>query len=318
MKYFAKHFFIIIISAFTISLSIMAAAFYKQKNAVNYDIESNKHTLVIGSSLGETSINDSILSTYKNICKSGAAYWQYHNTVDSILSRNPQIDTLNIIAGPHNLFYICNKRLVSEPLSYLNYINIEILTHINNQDIHKLLLFRFHKFLPFLLLSGIQSFSSTFTEWGTFSKSKDHYLRSGAKVSCDKYQSYIESDFGKKFSLEDIIQNSSIQVKFLRELISIAKKHNVTCVLTTIPAYKYETFVPTQGYNDFIATLDDSVLVADYIDFQFPDTSYYSDVVHLSEKGAEYFSTHIKKYGLKTIPIGEWKKRHANISKRNT
>lgn len=295
MRKFIKTISIVLIVVLLLLIGVMKIAFYQIRSHLDFRIQHEKHILVIGSSLSGFSINDSILVDWRNISKDGTFYLSFVPVLDNVLAINPQVDTVFIAVGipsfsifDDHMFYNAGiQRFRNWRNSIAISDSMELKYYSSNPN-----------FIPFLLTSGFHSFFPV-PVLGNFVEVHRHTLLHG-EHGIDQYKLSMVKRGGRNYSYEMLNKSSRVQMVGLEKMIAICKKHHVQCVILNTPVYHIERFYEDKGYVEYLSTLDDSLLIADYTSFIFPDTLYYGDVHHLNHLGAEYFCKYIKKNGVKT------------------
>lgn len=296
MRKFIKSMSIVAIVVLLLVTAVMGAAFYRLRSLFDFHIQPERHILVIGSSLGECCINDSILTGWRNLCRSGACYVHCIPILENVLTTNPQIDTVFITAGIPSFAGFEDTEFYNSGIQVLRHHGACIAV---SGSWERMFYFKNPNFIPFLLTSGVYTYMRSYN-MGGFSYSKRHDLLSGDKGGIAQYEQSMMKRGGPHYSYEMLRENHHVQIAGLERMIELCKKHHVQCVIFNTPLYHINRFYEDKGYVEYLSTLDDSLLIADYNSFVFPDTLYYGDVHHLNHLGAEYFCKHIKKHGIKT------------------
>lgn len=296
-----KKFLITILAVAVVSLAVLLGTYYfgmyKIKKAWNFKLEPEQKTLVVGNSSAEAAVDDAILDTWANRCKSGEYYLQSISVMREFLNANEQIDTVLITAGVPTLFGYTDAEFAKSKIDFFNTFmsvvsiaNAEELKEYENAD----------KFKYFRLTAGYNLLMGEQRTRGFIKINR----RKLAQASAERER--IAREQGTAFPLEQITDSASMQVRILYRMINDCMERGVECVLLTTPLYHNEDYFDKDGYIEFVSTLDPRVLVADYSNFQFPDTSYYADVIHVNAKGGEYFSNYIKEHGLNAVPLRDY------------
>ena len=121
-----------------------------------------------------------------------------------------------------------------------------------------------------------------------------------------QYDSLMKKHGSNEYSKEWILENCGETDASVRKAIEVCKQKGVVPVLFFSPLYNYSNWYSWNGFCDYIKDYDENILIADYEDFEFPDLSYRSDMIHLNSDGSDYFSSDIVKNGLKAVPLKEW------------
>ena len=269
-------------------LWVQTAPLRLERNFINEDI----HTVVLGPSNGQFGWNDSIIPHSCNFCASGSSLGVSYSTLKWITEYNDnQVDTIVLCAS---IF----------PFAYYHFQDLGLLTHISWQEQNSIL--DYHSFFKFFCtkLPFWENFFTRFPIWllnerkigGSFINSERNEL--GNSHLYDQINQAMSQEDG--FTLKYFRNHSKYQIEYLKKIKLYCDEHKKTLIILSTPVYKIPDMIDDSGYRQLIrAELGDSALIADYSRFEFPDSSYYGDLEHLNNKGAEYFSRHIAQNGLK-------------------
>ena len=300
-----KKFLLTVFSVLLLTGLILIGTYYlgsvTQRNKLNFKLPDDRNILLVGNSVGEFAINDSILSNWANRCFSGQSFLQTSPYLRIALNANAAVDTVVITVDAHTMTGYSDKLFADRELGYLKANKSRII--ISDQE--ELDDYKLNKNFPltYYLSTGFDLLFRKDKEEG--SRFQKLYRNALSKDLSAHYQQ-LKTGGGKFKSSDEIIKQSSLQVKYLNKMIAECRKHKVACVLMSLPFYRIDEFYDREGFKDFLSTLDTTVLIADYSDLVMPDTTYFSDVIHLNYKGADYISNHIKTNGLKTKKIKEY------------
>ncbi len=272
------------------------AGFNRVRSRFNFRIRPEQHIVVFGSSLGECCINDSILPGWRNLCRSGDFYVNTVPILKNVLAANPQIDTVFIAAGIPSFASFSDSEFYNADIQRLRSWGDRIAI---SEKPELEFYFSNPNFIPYLFTSGIYHLLKS-PSLGHFLYLKRHALQYGDRGGMAQYEQSVTERGGRHYSYEILKENHHVQIVNFERMIAICKKHQVACVIFNTPLYHIERYYENKGYKDYLATLDDSLLIADYNSFAFPDTSYYGDVHHLNHLGAAYFCKQLKNNGIKT------------------
>lgn len=286
MKQYIKYFVIACVLTIVIAPIMIISIWWLFTKTVNLHVDNSKHIAVFGNSMGECSINDTILSDFQNCCCSGMYYTMGKGVVISFLEQNPQVDTVFLSLGEFTYTLSKNKVIDTLDLSY------------------------YSAFAGYVAYDGIKVFEggnirTTISKLYSVRKLiKPHYgylylvrdnLHNGKQWSIDwfdeKYPVNVDS-----LSFDTDFKKRTEHITAINEIIEYCHKTNRTVVIYNPPTYQISNWIDDNNYNKFLLTLN-NVLVADYTYFEFPDDSYRGDVQHLNHKGAEFFCEYIKKNG---------------------
>lgn len=277
-----------------VSILVELGGLYRLRSKWNFRIHPDRHIVVFGSSLGEVCFNDSILSGWQNLCKGADYYVHCVPVLENVLSANSQIDTVVIVVGIPNLIVLTDEFLYSFNIQRLRDKDDRIA--LSDRWVMKYNT-NYHNLIPYLLTSGYTTWCKEPT-LGKFLYLQCHNLHYGVS-SIDEYARRMEEHGGREYPCEEIYSTSKAQIAGLEKMIEICQRHQVTCVLFNTPLYQIDRFIDDKGYKEYLSTLNDSLLIADYTSFVMPDTTCYGDVHHLNGVGANFLCRHIKEKGLK-------------------
>ncbi|MCQ2344430.1 MAG: hypothetical protein MJ002_05855 [Paludibacteraceae bacterium] len=285
MKQYIKY----LLTAFVVTIIILQMAilcvWWIFTKTVDLHVDDSKHIAVFGNSMGECSINDTILPNFRNCCCSGMSYNMERGLLTSFLEQNPQIDTVFLSLGEFSYVLLNNKKDTLD-LAYYNsfagyvaYDGIRVFEQGGPREVISRFMSVFNLIKPhygylYLVRDNLHSGKQWSTDWFN-----------------DKYPTNVDS-----LSFDEDLKNKTRQLDAFNEIIEYCHKTNRVVVIYNPPTYQISNWIDDNNYNKFLLTLN-NVLVADYTYFELPDDSYRGDVQHLNHKGAEYFCEYIKKNG---------------------
>ena len=260
------------------------------RNTISKDI----HTIVIGASNGECSWDDELIMGSKNLAYSGKSYLSNLTNLRYAVEYNEcTIDTVIVCAGvPSFLYYTKDdlgriERIISDEKTSVLSKEEFYLCHRDE------LLYWKTFFTTSPLLVSPQRPMGAYLPL--------HRDKLGDPKAYESIHRRLSECGGKDGFTEIYIrEHCGLQVKGLKKIKEYCDAHNIVMVLYHSPIYKIPDMVSDRGYKNLILSeYGDSVLIADYSRFQFPDTTYYADLEHINAKGAKYFSKFIRNNGLK-------------------
>ena len=274
----------------TIHLSwIVAAPSLQRRNILNDDFKN----LFLGPSNAECAVNDSILPGYKNLCLSALSMGGCYNRLKWIEEYNSKnIDTL----------FLCSS-LVAISFYNDNYLSDMIEAGEEKSNIlNYSTFFKYYKKIPKYWYEFFTSFPISNFQFPL--KGGYLWLERDKLDHPDLYNAIngiIRLAGGKENLTSDFYRKCcKYQLENLKKIKEYCCSHGITLVIFSTPLYKIPDMLNDQGFRQLIKEdLGDSVLVADYSRFAFPDSTYYGDLEHLNHKGAKYFSESIAKNGIK-------------------
>lgn len=284
-------------AAFIYALLVSLTFLYR--DIVKWKIDPKVTTVIFGNSTGESAINDAILDNCANLCKSGATYNLNRYFILPVLEANPHIETVVLCYGPFTY------------------------THFSDQDFYEAKPFYFREYAGFISFLGFKIFNKFSSKQVVNALLKSNYLPYALPLKCGyrrlttnnihhggwSVESY-DCQYPTKIDIpyKDSKKTHGLEHQALREIISFCLERRLKVVLMATPKYHIDRWFGRKGYEDFLSTLDESVQIADYDSFPMPSDEYYADVQHLNYRGADYFSSHLKNNGLKSVPLTEYLK----------
>lgn len=257
-------------------------------------IKGNIHTILIGASNGECSWDDGIILGSRNLAKSGRTYLSNLTTLKYAIEYNDcSVDTVIVCAGVPSFLYYTKDDLGQ----FERIISDEKTSVLSKKEFYLCHRDEFLYWKAFFTTSPL--LSSPQRPMGEYLPLDRDKL--GDPKAYESINRRLSECGGKDGFTEAYIREHCIlQVKALKKIKEYCDTHNIIMVLYHSPIYKIPDMVSDKGYKNFILSeLGDSVLIADYSRFQFPDTTYYADLEHINAKGAELFSKYIRCNGLK-------------------
>lgn len=268
---------------------IYNAPSYLIRNFINHDI----HTVVLGPSNGQDAWNDSIIPHSRSFCDAGDSHGTCYNKLRWISEYNDnQVDTIVLCASIIAFIYkpdSCLQSYVEERNSILGYKRFYDYFKYK-VDYWKLVFTSF----PVLNLN-LKEFRGGYSY--LVRERLNHPM---VADGINKVLEQMKEEGQDELSEQYIRDHYKYQVDFLREIGNYCREHHKVLIILSPPIYKIPDMIDDSGYRQLIrAELGDSALIADYSRFEFPDTTYYGDLEHLNFRGAQYFSGHIAREGLR-------------------
>lgn len=252
-------------------------------------------TAVFGTSLGETALDDSILTTWKNYCHSATGFIYHRRSLERVLAENPGVDTVVIVYGVRTFASSDDgaRKYVAEARNK-NPWNAQL--HLSDFSSFSL------RELAAMLLSADLQTALQPTPYG-FSENPLTYRPDG-KWSGQWYDEQLRLHHGSRSY--PYVAGPEGRRDCCKEMADYCLRRGKTVIIMNTPTYHISRWIDDRGYRDYIATYDRRVRVADYSDFQMPDSTYFADVHHLNGRGAELLSRHIRSCGLRLQSIREY------------
>lgn len=273
-------------------------------------IPENKHIVVIGPSTTTYSLNDEIITDLYNLSQNGAAHYAIYPTLKRVIETNHQIDTLWINHGRFQIFRMTDDVGVS----LLQYMRTMLYFMLSNDNAEvKSYFIKQPMFYAAILTPDLLNLTrNDIRSYGfRYQKTDKSVLSEYKKSLFDIQNKGVEIHGGHNPSKEWIYNNSLLTHTMVDEILILCKEHKIVPVLFNTPLYQYEHWCSTDCYKEYLKDMDQSILIADYENFTFPDDSYWNDIIHLNTKGATYLSEEIAKKGLKIQTIEDWAKERS-------
>lgn len=295
MKKFLLYVGIIVIGFFSI-VAISRGLWYGvfpellERNTIKSDV----HTIVIGASNGERTWDDSVIPYSRNLSSAARSYLSNLTALRYAMEYNDKcsIDTVILCANfPSFLYY--TDEVLNQPNRLINDEITSILSQSEFFHCHK----NSTEYIKLLLLkSPVLNFKRS--PIGQYAALEECKL-ADPRVYNQLNQQLLE--VGGKYGLtESFIRNKcTIQVSGIRYIKDYCDSHGLVLIIFHSPLYKVTEMVSDKGYKDYLLSeFGDSLLIADYTHFEFPDTTYYYDLEHVRKCGAKMLSEHIRDNGL--------------------
>lgn len=299
MKTFAKYiaFLLIIGIAFPV-LSFRIFFHYYCESKLN--IPPTKTTVVFGASNGQCAINDNILSSYINCGYPAVSYYTEKEFIRSLIDRNPHISTVIFSYTPF-IYNTYSDEFQFEQFAYMVKYMCPYLFY-KESELPPLEIFKVFFRLPSELINHFDSLN-TIPGYDRRVGCKIRHGHWSEEWYDERYPSVIDLPYKETVSTHRMNHDA------LREVIGYCLMKGKKVIIFMAPLYHFDRWFGRNGYDQFIGTLDQSVLIADYIDFPMPSDEFYYDVQHLNDLGSDYLSKYIKSHGLRTESITEYLER---------
>ena len=292
---FIRNLLIIFVCFSCISLSLRAFYSYHQSKLFYASIKNEKGgKFLVGTSLGATAINDSILTDWQNSCVSGSNFSRTYVRTYASLPYLSNVDTVLIALGTHQVEYEF----------YYNDASIRHHTKLDENDFFM----NFHTDIWTKIVLNSPYLINTLFHNSAYNLLNPNILRIRGGFSAH-YKKNLESDTinmnmmnldPSTYTYDYLNKIMTKQFYFIRKTIDVCLQNNKTCVLINFPLYHFDRWFNKMTYLDFLDTLEgkEKILIADYEDYELPD-SCYMDVVHLNKYGSDILCNDIKENGLR-------------------
>lgn len=244
----------------------------------SFKIDSCKNILVLGNSIGETSLNPAILSNYANYCQSSENYMLSYLKLKYILRDNQHIDTCLLIysldADADELLYSDKKVKYFYPL-------------MGKEELS------FYAGTRYLLTNlSIMQYIKSYCGNTQYIYQLGGYMY----LERNKLQQDIEIRMTTSES-KKVKYGNKLQIKYLDKISALCSAHNIELILFQPPVYNSEKYIDKQKEESLRNKFARGIKFIDYSNFALPD-SCFGDITHLNHKGARALSSHIKEFGL--------------------
>ncbi len=258
---------------FFIILFSISIYFYK-----NLDLnDGNIEKIILGDSQAEGALNDSIIKGYINLSSSGTSLLYSYVKLKELKRRNPILKNLILGIGARSfekekeLKWVLNEDIILARSELMPFETTEEIKEMFRQvGFWKGLLN-----LPFRALKRAISARPKLELLGSFKP---------------LYSSNLNYEISK-YSLVQKHKNdtSKFELKYLRKIKYFCQKNNIEFVVVMLPNYKPHIYYKSPELDSILKKELNSCKIIDYSKCNF-DSSYYTDLIHLNEKGATKLS----------------------------
>lgn len=294
-----KHRFLItLITALPVALVIILGAKWATlaytANSMQWKLGEGKNVVAIGQSHGMDAINDSILDNWANECRSAEMNFGTYTMLRYLLAEN-KIDTVVL---PMVDFKGYSNEAVDT--RYLLYQNTRLAV-ADGEVLRDLFATNWMAMVSFYMTNDIQTMLQD-KVIGGYENWDSHTL--GDEV---KRREVMLARDGRVKCPSKPMEEFSLQTKYMTRILQLCRDKGVKVVVMNYPKYKYDRYTDRKDVDKYYRSLGDSIVIAEYERFAFPDTTHYANVRHLNAKGAAVLCNHIREHGLVTLKTGEWK-----------
>jgi hypothetical protein len=248
-------------------IALFVALYFNAKviNSIDFSLDNSIDTVIVGNSMPECAIDDSMLKGVVNWSKSAHRTEVTYFKLRKLIQCNPQIKYAFINFGPRvdddvepkkHIVGLCNVlpfMTVSEfldiPASFQTYISL----------------------IADLLQSVVYSSRSlSFTSFGGY-------------ISLERNK--LEEDIMRRKSAKLVISQSVS--KYYDEIVRVCQVHDVQTIFIQTPIYQHDMYYSDESslfYNHFT-----NVPFWNFSDIKMP-IEFYGDVMHLNRDGAKFFT----------------------------
>lgn len=248
-------------------------------------LDKQVHSLILGDSRTKYDLNDKILKNTCNLSNDADSYFYSYLKLKAIVKKNPQITTLILSFSQHNIQKIIEYRWILND------------THINQRLKIYYVLLDPNDFLFLLLQKPKESLVNLFPQiLYPLKLMKGRELYGGFS---DMDHNNLDEEI-KKYPKETEVQKeefteSSIETKYLEKIKDYCKVNQIKLLLINTPLHK--TLNSKQEFlYAYYKKYTWNVPFLDFSKLALPD-SCFSDLVHLSPAGSNYFSHYLEENG---------------------
>lgn len=292
MKLFIRKIGLMLLILITILLLLFSINKILLNNSKTFILNKNINKLILGDSHSQYAFNDSILSNTYNLSNNADSYFYSYQKLKEIKSKNKQIDTLILSFSFHNVEKSIDKEWFMNS-AHLKHRFRLYLPMLDNHD----LLFLF-KSNPIDFLSNL--FTQIYFPFYLFTKGKNIYGGYG-KLSDNNLLSELEKQKKNLLNKESNFEESLIEKKYLKKINKFCIDNKIKLILVNPPIYK-TLFNKQNNFYMFYSKYFLDVTFLDYSTLNMSDDCY-RDLVHLTPKGAMYFSELVKEKGFVNLEI---------------
>lgn len=273
------------------SSAVLLLNYYLVKSTT-FSFEKNREILILGDSNIKYAINDSIFSNSANFAGEADSYFYSFIKLNKILEDKAHgFKTVFLSFSPHNIIdngWIFNEEdMITRFPKYYPLMGKDDLKFLfkDKNDVFLSSLARVFRELP----NTVQSkFKGPFiSNYGGFKFVDNNSLSSELeKLSNGEPIPIVPSIY--KISKQEIL--------YLNKIMALCKRNNLKLILVNPPKRKELLVHKKYFVAEFNQFYDNELNDVTYLDFSnliLPD-EYYSDLVHLNYKGADYFSNLLK------------------------
>ena len=254
--------------------------------------------LILGDSNAECAFNDEIIENALNLCESSDAYFYSFLKLQQAVDKHPDIDTVLLSFGPHNIHE--NGWLMNDSHMYTRFK--KYYAFMSSED-HQVLLKGNPK--AYVAAHGPIAENTVFNTLQRM-RGKDPISTYGGHKSIDrnileevreKLEKGEELPF---FRLPDNHQLSRYETRYLFKIIRYCQEKNIALYLINPPKRSELLDHEIYGLEMFDSYRQKMLGDIPYIDcsrMELPESAY-GDFVHLNKEGAELFSTTLNELGI--------------------
>lgn len=295
MKVFIQKRIVFISLIFLMCFTVILSNYYLVESTT-FSFKKGKKVLVLGDSNIKYAINDSIFNNSVNFSGEADSYFYSYIKLNRILEeKSNDFNTVFLSFSPHNIIgndWVFNEEdMITRFPKYYPLMSTEDLKFLfkDKHDVFLSSIARIHREFPNTIMVKIEGSFMPFYGGFKFVDSNNLILELD-KLSKNKSIPILPNN--NKISPEEIL--------YLNKIIALCKNNNLKIILINPPKrkelLKHEKYFVAE-FNQFYDKELKNISFLDFSNVVLPD-EYYSDLVHLNYKGADYFSKLLKNQDL--------------------
>jgi len=279
MKAFLKVTILFVVGLFASMAGLIEVAEYSVENNADFEVKSKPKYAVFGHSVAECAYNDTVITDFVNLCKSGESYFYSYVKVKKIVEQNPNLEVV---------FVEFTNNSIRKPMDIWIW---------GDKDLN----FRYPMYSPFMDFED--KFMLAKNNITGFYNANSLTLKHNLGITIKKDYEYV-SKIGAYQYLGNIVtdstlnaakplkkkKNSDANLLYLRKIIDVCEANGKRVVLLRTPTHKnYSGMDNEEKYQGIRNDLFSSVDYLDLARFSAPDHQF-ADLKHLNYEGATRFS----------------------------
>lgn len=286
MKIFFKKIFTFIGSLYLLLIiSVVGTRYIINKNA-NFKLQPNINKIILGNSQPECAYNDTLITNFKNLSKSGETYFYNYQKLKALIAQNPQIDTVFIEFSNINILEREDEKIWTNRFIMHHLPNYNNLLHWKD---YELIIAKNPVGTQKAILASLKTNSERIMKQDyNYTSTIGGYLY----LKREKVNAILDTIQNDKIKQTKNVRLSTSDLEYLDKMILICKNNNITPYLIRSPYHpKFQAEKYDSIFNNIIHTKYASVPFIDFKTFPLNDSDY-GDLQHLNHKGATKFSKH--------------------------
>lgn len=278
MKGFISKIAQIILLVISIQVFLIAGVVSFQRTFYSFKVPQDRHTLILGHSLTEFAINDSIYADSFNYSYSGTGFNYSYAKLRKILNQNDHIDTILFGIKPSDFTVAMSHEFKPSRISD------QILKHFYLLSLEEIKDYIYYPIFYTALCNIPLDFVLTYPRI-----LKSHYSMKSYDIGWYRYTDECHLDIPKdsipNYDLSIDAEYNPFALKYFNKIVSLCKERNVKLVFVTPPMYL------SKGNIHFQSVMKQKGLTYyDFSNFPLSPTEFF-DSTHINARGARKFSS---------------------------